>query len=248
MEVQKLPSCITITEYGRIFFDENKRVCASFDKKGNGHANYASGNPALMLTDLGGRICDDDRDIVEEWVWRRPPHGPKKPFRLRLCGALTLTFVDRHECEVACSNGLKVQCGRPGSSRDATYIDRVAGKHPDGRLKLKLTGRNALSLLKREEARGSAGGSRLALVQEKHWRLPQVSTAEAAQIAKTFEGDLEKITQNSAWMSDLSASGKIKRGENLWRTQRITTMADPPKQGDGAAFEVFGAKKRTFPC
>ena len=32
----------------------------------------AGGNVALTLTDLGGSICDDDRDIVEEWLWRKP--------------------------------------------------------------------------------------------------------------------------------------------------------------------------------
>jgi len=264
---QKLPSCVTITQYGKIFFDENKRVCASFDQKGNGHANFASGNPALTLTDLGGCICDDDRDIVEEWLWRKPPHGPRKPFTLRLCGALVLTFRGRHENEVACSNGLKVQCGRPGSTREGTYIDRVEGKHPDGRLKLKLSGKNAMSLLKRQSEASAPGGGRLALVQEKHWRLPAVSTAEALQIAKQRgsgvggrrararrprglrrfpEGtDLGRVSANNEWISSLSESGKIKHGENLWRTQRIATMADPPPEG--GAFEVFGEKKAAFP-
>ena len=235
---EKLPSCVTITPYGKMFFDENGRICATFDKKGNGYASFPSGNVALTLTDLGGSICDDDRDIVEEWLWRKPPHGPRKPFSLRLCGQLSLLFEGRYDNAVVCSNGARVQCGRPGSTRDGTYMDRVEGRHPDGRLKLRLAGKNALSLTQRQQHATRPGGGQLALVQEKHWHLPKVSPAEAQQISARFPkgGDLAVTNVNNDWIAALNDSGKIKPGENLWRTQLIKTMAEPPDTTGGSPF------------
>ena len=90
----KLPSCVTVTKFGKLFFDDNRRVVASFDIKGNGYAAFPSGNPALTLTDAGGCICSDDRDIVEEWLWHKQD-GPRKPFSMRLTGMLNLTLRAR---------------------------------------------------------------------------------------------------------------------------------------------------------
>ena len=237
---QKLPSNVTITKYGKTFFDENMVVCAAFDKKGNGFAAYPSGNTALTLTDMGGCIRNDERDIVEEWLWRKPPHGPRKPFDMRLCGQLSLHFEGRYDNEVVCSNGMRIKCGRPGSTKDGTYMDRIEGKHPDGRLKLKLVGKNALSLNQRQRSAAASGGEGLAAVQENHWLLPQVTRGEAQQIAKGFPkgSDLALTNVNNSWISALNESGRIKPGQNLWRTQKIKTMAEPLPESTGSPFST----------
>ena len=148
-----------------------------------------------------------------------------------------------------------IQCGRPGSIKDGTYMDKVEGKHPDGRLKLKLTGKNAMSLVERQRKSAQPGGDKLALVQQKNARLPQMTTGEAQQITKRFTkaSDLHLLNKNNTWISDLQKSGDIKPGENLWRTAYIKSMAEPadtsntsPFGTGSAAFQPFGSTEKPF--
>ena len=119
-----LPATVLVSKYGKTFFDESGsgKVLMSFDNQGNGFANHPSGHPAVTTTDVGGCICDADTDIVDQWVWRKRD-GPRTPFEMRVGTSYTLILRGRHDCEVICGNGARVQVGKPGGRRTArTWI------------------------------------------------------------------------------------------------------------------------------
>jgi len=145
---------VLISKYGKTFFDESGsgKVLMSFDSQGNGFANHPNGHPAVTTTDVGGCICDADTDIVEEWVWRKRD-GPRTPFEMRVGTSYTLILRGRHDCEVICGNGARVQVGKPGGTAQGTYLDRVAERGPGGRiLKLQLRGKHNQTLIDRQNA------------------------------------------------------------------------------------------------
>ena len=39
---------------------------------------------------------------------------------------------------------------------------------------------------------------------------------------------MEKLRTNASWIQDLRESGKIKRGETLWRTPAVTISDEKP--------------------
>ena len=141
-------------------------------------------------------------------------------------------------------NGARVQCGRPGSVRDGTYMDRVDGRHPDGRLRLKLRGRHAMSLIQRQtESQNSEEGG-LGLVHAKNWKLPKTSWAAAQQIAAHYPqtSELASVTRNTQSILDLREAGRIRPGQNLWKTAYIKTLDDKPATAsdDGFPFPPLG--------
>ena len=150
-----LPSTVLVSKYGKTFFDESGsggKVLMSFDSQGNGFANFPSGHPAVTTTDVGGCICDADTDIVDQWVWRKRD-GPRTPFEMRVGTSYTLILRGRHDCEVVCGNGARVQVGKPGGTAHGTYLDRVAERGPGGRIKkLQLRGKHNQTLIDRQHA------------------------------------------------------------------------------------------------
>ena len=149
-----LPATVLVSKYGKTFFDESGsgKVLMSFDNQGNGFANHPSGHPAVTTTEVGGCICDADTDIVDQWVWRKRD-GPRTPFEMRVGTSYTLILRGRHDCEVICGNGARVQVGKPGGTAHGTYLDRVAARGPGGRiLKLQLRGKHNQTLIDRQNA------------------------------------------------------------------------------------------------
>ena len=121
-----LPSTVLISKYGKTFFDESGsgKVLMSFDNQGNGFANHPSGHPAVTTTEVGGCICDADTDIVDQWVWRKRD-GPRTPFEMRVGTSYTLILRGRHDCEVICGNGARVQVLRAASREAPSACRRV---------------------------------------------------------------------------------------------------------------------------
>ena len=231
-----LPSTVLISKYGKTFFDESGsgKVLMSFDSQGNGFANHPNGHPAVTTTDVGGCICDADTDIVEEWVWRKRD-GPRTPFEMRVGTSYTLILRGRHDCEVICGNGARVQVGKPGGTAQGTYLDRVAERGPGGRiLKLQLRGKHNQTLIDRQNAsQNPDGGAKLAQVHEKCWKLPPMGMAEARVISRrSNEADLAPVRQNADWIEGIKAGGAVKKGETIWKTGNVFIETPTPAGAD----------------
>ena len=238
-----LPSTVLVSKYSKTFFDDSGtgRVTMCFDSQGNGFANHPSGHPALTTNEVGGCVCDADTDIVDQWVWRKRD-GPKKPFQMRVGTSFTLILRGRHDGEVVCGNGARIQVGKPGGTGHGTYLNRVAKYGPGGRiLKLNLRGRHAQSLVDRQNAsQNPDGGAKLALVHEKNWKLPQMGIAEARIISRrSTEADLATVRQNTDWIEGIKQEGTVKKGETMWKTGGVFIPTPTPAGADGGLMATW---------
>ena len=181
-----------------VFFEDGahpQKVLGSFDPLGVGFVVHQStGLPAFVTTRLGGRICDPQGNFKEQWMWHKPPRGPRAPpFRHALNNLLTLECHGQFDCEVLFRSGR----GAAQSGTQRFYVgapkSKAAGSHYDP----------SLTLQKRQELLAQKpGGDQVERAQMFHWQLPRISVAMANTIPLELP-DLGTVTANNDWFHEL---------------------------------------------
>jgi hypothetical protein len=167
------------------FYDssgDGNKILGKFSQ-GVGFIQFPSGVQRCMITNKGGRVCNDKGNTFLEWPWQvhGKRTGPKKPIDFKMNNNLTFYCIDQQTIFVELrltGQSCKFQLGRKYSDKVETFSDMMVSMKKKGPLNTGMADffAHTPSLVDRYVMDSKdIGTEAIKRAQAHNWALPQIS-------------------------------------------------------------------------